>query len=846
MQWEKHTVHLSAIFAALLCTLLLSVSCSQNQVGQLPEYTVTLYSEVGGQPKVLKVEEGTPLLKAQGYEKPVYQDYTFGGFVDEDANDFYETDVILKDLTLYSTFIKTQKHDYGSNSYGTFKESVCTDGTSLEVQVYSSTETYEEVNNVYKRSVSIQSTKGNETPSIERIIEYVFPESEGVSKRIVEISSLEEHKRYVFEESLVSEGNQLKVVTTEYDNEGSEPKLLNTSTVYYDVSPSLFIDRGIDALSEIEGISDWTQFYSSVTQAEAYFNKAYERFPENDEAKFYSALADLANIAASEELSNFFKNHLGVTNYPTDLGTLLKGDWLYQKTFDESKNVEVSCKTFEEVATPSEGNEYYYKVRAFDEEKDSVEPETYYLKDLYMQFSGDSTKYVTRCVENNYSPNQTGYKALLFDPFPSYYVGDENYLDYGSEKMVLDDDAEDGWWYYAKHPYVAGKKAYSATDGKTSYTVKLTRVAPDLNTTFKGGFLSSVPSQFLMLFFANVLQDNSEGFSEAVSDLYTAVFESDRYNALCDKIESIRGRIEVPSEIISEFGLDRIFGNASLTLGKSELILLKSSMDLMKAVLQYAQSYSFNMGLQFALFDWNNLWKLLELYGKVASYNKDIDPFAQGLLTERADAAMWVASSRDTLLGVIDNVQDAYEDIVWDSKTFPAILPVILNKAGVEKLVEDFFTQLRSAIQRGTKFYIPSSAELSGEMLTKWPTSGETFVDFGAVFTKGAFAATNGIDFVTTDKGHDAPVIYVLKHNSEKNIYEVLKDGEGNKVSVTKADQISGYSSSEYALGISIEKYLNKISSISSFTNLDTTNSTLPYIQFSTFVGTFIVNFYYK
>lgn len=808
-------------------------------------YTVNIlvYDGTTITPLSFKVEEGDTLNSISGFKDPTADGYTFKGYFTTDGAEFKKDTAIKSDLSLTTKFekIPVVKTSDDGKTTTTEKETKNTDKTTV-----STTETVTEndddsttttvviivKNDETDKKISEDKTEtttqkdGTVTASSSETIQYdeeenitskeattttVETDDEGNTTTVTTTTSTStdaEGKTETSEETVTTveaedgttttttettttdkEGNTTEIVavededgnvtttTTTTDSEGNTSTEVEQSTVIpEDSTVRSLIDKGIEAVSK-----------GKILVAKDYFDAAYELDPTSDEAKVYSALADLTEIAATPKMKKFFNDHLGVTNYPTSLSSLVSGNWLAEDSYELEATGEIYGYVYTPVTEPNQGWDYLYRVNIHsraktikDETETEIVPEGTVRANVIRlkKITYEGQDYWVEPYEANvFNKNMAGYTYSLAD---GIVVG-KSMSDYSSSNreyyVIPDDNGE----YWAWLPYSSAGDAtpYSQNydkSGRIQYTYPQTILLPK----FKGfaedsWFTTEVNSSMTLGMFvvANILEANSNGLNAAIDDLYDALFNCDEYTDAINRIDSIKNPVVLPASVVQAFELEEMLGEGeTFKIGASELKLIKSALNVFKGVFEYVQSYNLNTDLSFLKTDWLKFMTgdIGEWFGEnFASYNADIDPIANNFLGARSDGATKMAQAKATFIGVIDDLIAAYDDIVKEDSIYPAAISGMLSEASI---IKDAATKLKAAIQGGGKFGVPRSVE----GLTEWPVPTTMnfypdylfIIDLGKIFTPGYFGLENMFELTTNAAGKKVPKI--LKYGTSEEM----------------------------------------------------------------------------
>ncbi len=740
---QKFMFFLAAIFAISLIT-----ACSSHVTGGgVKTYSVRInYSD--SEAVTLSVEEGETLSSLAGFVLPSKENYTFVGFKTSGGDSFGVNDPVLSDLILYVKFYKSEV-DEGTGTSTSIEE--CSDGTS------SST-----TKNTNEDGTVTTVTENTDSDGKTTKVEVVETQDDDGSTTTVTTTTDSDGKTTTVEvvETQNDDGS-ITTVTTTTDSDGNT----STQTEKNDDTARFWVTRGLEVLrGQYENYAGLGNLAAAINEAKGYFEKAYQVDPTDDEAKIYSALCNLSDIATNTKIKNFARNRLGITNYPSSLEDLIKGDWLTAEEYKEKYDAYIYGAIMTEAPKPY-GNSGYYFRASLDDNGD-------YKGCSYM---------VTKCPE---APD--GYFAYMWSEH-DYRRNIGEYMEpprnLQNRRFRLDDNGEYLIYVYCS-PYDSN---YAELQNYTAYQVKnesnesirysyyKTTKAPVFSRQFKNNWISAgVDSGIKLweLFLANALEGNTNGLNGAIDDLYDALFGSE-YESACSKINAINSPVTISAWAVKALGLDKVFGTSNVRLGKTELKLVKTVLDLFKFIFEYLQSYNLDSDLSVLKVEWDaNFYSertaISYLQDNLASYNPSIDPIAQGFLDIRSSQKM--ADSKQTLLSILDDVITAYSEITGPNSIYPqAFKDFLVGSDGLGNLLYDGAQKLRTALINGTKFYIPIEDFINGRVPASWPVSGSDWVDTAKAFTPGLFSVENCIELNQQRK----PVFYKVNNtyiNSRKVI----------------------------------------------------------------------------
>ncbi|MCR4953350.1 MAG: InlB B-repeat-containing protein [Treponema sp.] len=758
-----------------------------TQGGDKDKYEVTVYvsTETNATPLKFTVEEGDTLDSLTTLETPSLNGYEFDGFYNEDGTKFSTSTPITSNLTLYARFSKKTTNDNGS----TVTETQSADGTQT-----TTTET--------------QTTAEDGTVTTETTTE--TKASDGTTTKTEETTVTKK-------DDAGNETSETTTKTTTTDSNGTTTTKEETTT---DVKPNdnttvdSLIQLGINALVSSNG--------PNISAAQGYFNAAYAKDSNDDAAKIYSAISDIAAIVTNPKIQKFFLEHLGITNYPSSLNDFITGEWL-----NSSKYEVVDYERVEVMKLVENDYGYLYKARASKRSEDGA---LYGYVQGYKTIINGKEYYASEYTKNkleklkNYTETRTLFGGGSSSGYDYSYSSDSGYFipDENGDLLV------NIWTSVPK-----GTKSYGCMYEDIEVPKKIIWTAPNLNSlageswfTVQATNYSYVP----MLLIGNIVQGNVNGLDSAIDDLYSALFECDEYKNACKKIESIKDGVKLPAEVVNGLGLDKMLGdgsssaNAELKIGKTELKLIESILNILKGTFEYFQAYSFNTNLSFLKTDWarfmdeaKNAEAMKELLDLVKKYNAEIDPIANGFLSVRNSNKM--DDSKNTFVAILTDLINSYDSITG-TNNYPTVIGTTVKEGAV---LRDAAVNLRTAIQNGGKFYIPDLQSVP----KTWPTSQNNAaitLDCGKLFKAGQFAIGNLIEL----------------DNSKPVFYSVTEDGTTKKIS--SADDLKallGNQNANFVMNILATKSLSEVINIP---GIPTTAITLPT---PTEVVLFTYNFYY-
>ena len=432
---------------------------------------------------------------------------------------------------------------------------------------------------------------------------------------------------------------------------------------------------------------------------------AYEK-EQNDETKMYYALSELALISTDESVANIVRNNFGITNYPATLNALINGEWLKEYKRSRKLNIyEIQEDSYanyvrvsgDECSYDTEGSVNFYCI--LDSDGDWID-------------SWDYADYCNGCQYiTNVKLDENGKYLVYYNNLPyiiKNQVSDPKFYSYswsGNYKTILVDRG-------SRAPAFALPEWLKDSDRYKDSLVKSTQTAYSLQ----------------LLIYGNLIDCNPKGANELI-DSILKVF-GDKFENAKNLASSISdSSVTVPSKVITALCLEDVFGDSSVRIGKAELNVLISAMQILKGTFQWISSYDLSA----------NVSSLKTLFNEV----NDDDEFEKirNLLTGKMFAvrdASAMASSKQTFLDAIDLLETSYNYLAGTSSEYPQAAKDELKKYGNILLAAE--KDLKSCITNGTVFYIPSENPFDSGA---WEVSadGALFgIDMGKFFEPGYFS----------------------------------------------------------------------------------------------------------
>ena len=461
----------------------------------------------------------------------------------------------------------------------------------------------------------------------------------------------------------------------------------------------------------------------------AKIKEAYNK-EQNDETKLYYALSEIATISTDSSVSNIMKNNFGVKNYPSTLNALINGEWLK----------EYKRGVYEDVYTVSE----------------APADETYYC----VKVSGD------RCDWN--SDGEKCYIQALLDEdneWISCWAADLNYV----KNVRLDETGKYLVYVYslpenvrAQIPDSTKKYEYSYENEKRVLLDSDSTKFPDFNVPewleksnrYKESLVKSTQTSATtaLLLLGNLVDCNPNGANGLIDNILK-IFDRKFENAKKLAASISEGNVLVPSKVISALGLEEVLGDSSVYVGKAELNVLISSMQILKGTFQWLSSYDLSANIASAKDFFGENPDELGFFRKLANTNS---------LKVRNAGAM--ETSKKTFIEAIEILENSYNYLVSSASSYPQAAKDEVARYGnvVLAAAED----LNKCLKNGGIFYIPN--ENPFETLN-WnaSSSGNSFgIDMGKLFTAGYFSDIFERD--GSDLKIDCVVDYCYKKGSEE------------------------------------------------------------------------------
>ncbi|MDR2555680.1 MAG: hypothetical protein LBC64_09670 [Fibromonadaceae bacterium] len=272
------------------------------------------------------------------------------------------------------------------------------------------------------------------------------------------------------------------------------------------------------------------------------------------------------------------------------------------------------------------------------------------------------------------------------------------------------------------------------------------------NKALLSGNVLSVDN-FAISLIANVIDKNSNGFNTLLDDVIDGVF-GPSYNLALERLKKLENRredrIKLDPYFIDELDLEDIFDEHD-QVGWAEVNAILSATLLVKASLEWVQSYDLNTDLNWLRYAWkDDNDDIRNNFINNASASKL--PFKNNFLKIRSGK---MEKAKADYIKAIQGFQSSYKSIE-SSAHYPSKVTDAL------RTINEGFGRLITAINDGGKFYIPEDPTKG-----TWPTSKrsdvEATINLGKFFTEGYFSLQN--IFETTSDGN--PVFYLTYGHGE-------------------------------------------------------------------------------
>lgn len=514
------------------------------------------------------------------------------------------------------------------------------------------------------------------------------------------------------------------------------------------------LNEGIDLLLE-------QKYDEGVAKIKEAYNKE-----QNDETKLYYALAEIATISTDSSVSNIMKNNFGVKNYPSTLNALINGEWLK----------EYKRGVYEDVYTVSEApaDETYYCVKVsgdrcdwnsdgeecwievlLDEDNEWIScwaTDLNYVKNVRLDETGKYLVSVYNLPEN--------VRVQIPDSTKRYKYS------YKHEKRVLSDSDSE------KFPDFNVPEWLRNSDGYRESLIKSTQTSATASLLLWGNFVECNPTG------ANGLIDN-------ILKIFDGKFE----NAKNLAASISEGNVLVPSKVISALGLEEVLGDSSVYVGKAELNVLISSMQILKGTFQWLSSYDLSANIASAKDFFGENPDEWGFFRKLANTNS---------LKIRNAGAM--ETSKKTFIEAIEILENSYNYLVSSASSYPQAAKDEVARYGnvVLAAAED----LNKCLKNGGIFYIPNENPFETLQWKASSSSNSFGIDMGKLFTAGYFSdifERDGsdlkidcvVDYCYTKGSVEKEDTFNLEITSDMKTSDVIEEAVENKMRELVGDDYS-------------------------------------------------------
>ena len=486
------------------------------------------------------------------------------------------------------------------------------------------------------------------------------------------------------------------------------------------------LNEGIDLLLE-------QKYDEGVAKIKEAYNKE-----QNDETKLYYALAEIATISTDSSVSNIMKNNFGVRNYPSTLNALINGEWLK----------EYKRGVYEDVYTVSEApaDETYYCVKVSGDRCDwNSDGEECWIEALLDEDKEWISCYATDfCYVKNVRLDETGkylvsvyslpenVRAQITDSTKKYKCS------YDHEKRVLTDSDS------TKFPEFNVPEWLKNSDRYRESLIKSTQTSATTSLLLWGNLVECNP-------------DGANGLIDNILKIFDGKFE----NAKKLAASISEGNVLVPSKVISALGLEEVLGDSSVYVGKAELNVLISSMQILKGTFQWLSSYDLSANIASAKDFFGENPDEWGFFRKLANTNS---------LKVRNAGAM--ETSKKTFIEAIEILENSYKYLVSSASSYPQAAKDEVARYGnvVLAAAED----LNKCLKNGGIFYIPNENPFETLQWKASSSSNSFGIDMGKLFTAGYFSGIFERD------GSDLKIDCVVDYYYYKSGWTEEKEGTFN------------------------------------------------------------------
>lgn len=455
------------------------------------------------------------------------------------------------------------------------------------------------------------------------------------------------------------------------------------------------LDEGIDLL--LDGKYD-----EGVAKIRTAYNNE-----KNDETKMYYALAELATISTDESVADILKNNFGVTSYPSTLNALINGEWL--KDYAETDWTDV------------------YTLK--DAENSDFDWDVFYRVSGTVSSKCDDDSVVVSCVldeDNEWSEACFDYgydfyiKDIKFDENGKYLICKHYMPESMKEKIPVSAKEYDINWEKEKKIIVLGESEKAPSFNLPDWLKN--------SEYYKESLVKSTQtaSSVQILLLGNLVHCNPNGANELVDNVLK-IFNEKFENAKNIAASMSESGVLVPSKVISALCLDDVLGDSSVRIGKAELNVLISSLQILKATFQWLSSYDLSANISSLKALFNDDQNSLELVRKMGT---------EKTLSVRNKDAM--DASKKTFIESIEMLNDSYEYLVSSASEYPQAAKDEVMRYG--DFICDAAKNLKACINDGRTFYIPTENPFETLEWNATESNSSFGIDMGKLFTPGYFS----------------------------------------------------------------------------------------------------------
>jgi hypothetical protein len=580
---------------------------------------------------------------------------------------------------------------------------------------------------------------------------------------------------YIFKEYTVMDADDGKVTVT--GNSFAMPgKNVTVSGVFENLGnkdTDQLITAGKEALES-----------GNISSAINAFESAYTKNPGNAEALVYSTVGKLASIAWSPEVGNFFKNRLGLKNYPSTMDALInpnswfeyypdkdRADGYYDSSVGryvswQSKDEYISwggkAEDFEKTYPKGDGYYYYWGEYKFVSAQQKQGEDAYW----YYDDNGNSVQWVAR----------------------------EDYFWLSDAEFAREYPDGSGYYYWdSGYTFVTSTPHYESSSmpplnvpewvkGKGIYTDSLTE---------NGGASSST---WPIILTANLIDKNTTGLNPALDDVINAVFNNPNYTEAMNRIaalkeNSTKAPVKMDVSIIQEFGLSEFFGDADVYVGWAELELLASALKLVKGTLLYVNSYNWSYDIGFVKdLPWDETILEEANIDTIAGNLNKVLPLRTGFLTDRGGS--WMEDSRKAYGEAVASLIGVYDYYTGTDSNLPP---------GAKDLLKEYKDYRDEAEKARTAMNSKGTYTLEGDGMN-------ITIDFGKLFNPGQLALDKLIETAGSGAAK-SPAFYGVNGNgmpakiNSSGDLEKYRDGAiGFKITPRPLEEIIGEDLADFVL----------------------------------------------